>query len=170
MPKSSLPQFKWNLIFAAVAVAVIAADQITKFWIQANLAIDQSVPADGLFRLTYAQNTGAAFSIFYGKVGILTVISIIGVLLILFYNFMVYRRFPYLDTRINKIALGFILGGTLGNLIDRLRLGYVVDFVDIGPWPVFNVADSSLVLGVIVFALSILMVTRFPESREKGEG
>lgn len=166
MPRSNLPQVKWNFIFAAIAFLIVAADQLTKLWIQANLALNQSIPATGFYRLTYAQNTGAAFSIFYGKTGILTIISIIGVILLLVYVFAVYRRFPYLDTRINKISLGFILGGTLGNLIDRIRLGYVIDFVDIGPWPIFNVADSSLVVGVIVFALSILLVTRIPEGKE----
>jgi signal peptidase II len=169
MSKSNLQPVKWNIVFVAIAIVIVAADQFTKIWIRSHLAVNQSVPSDGLFRLTYAQNTGAAFSIFYGKVGILTIVSIIGVIALLFYVFMVYRRFPYLDTRINKIALGLILGGTLGNLIDRLRLGYVTDFVDIGPWPVFNVADSSLVVGVIVFALLILLMTQFPASGEKRE-
>jgi signal peptidase II len=167
MPKSNLPQAKWNLILAAIAAVVVACDQLSKLWITSHLAYNQSVPPDGFFRLTYAQNTGAAFSIFYGKTSILTIVSIIGVILLLVYNFLVYRRFSYLDNRINKIALAFIMGGTVGNLIDRLRLGYVTDFVDIGPWPIFNVADSSLVVGIIVFALSILLIIRIPED-ERG--
>jgi signal peptidase II len=163
MPRSNLPQAKWNLILAAISAIIVAGDQLSKLWITSHLAFNQSVPPDGLFRLTYAQNTGAAFSIFYGKASFLTIVSVIGVILLLVYNFLVYRRFPYLDNRINKIALAFILGGTVGNLIDRIRLGYVTDFVDIGPWPIFNVADSSLVVGVIIFALSILLATRIPE-------
>lgn len=163
MPKSNLPQAKWNLILAVIAVFITVCDQLSKLWITSHLAFNQSVPPDAFFRLTYAQNTGAAFSIFYGKTSILTIVSILGVILLLVYNFVVYRRFPYLDNRINKVALAFILGGTIGNLIDRLRLGYVIDFVDIGPWPIFNVADSSLVVGVIIFALSILLITRVPE-------
>jgi signal peptidase II len=167
MPKSNLPLVKWNIVFAVIAAVVVAGDQLSKNWVATHLAFNQSVPIDGFFRLTYAQNTGAAFSIFYGRASILTIVSIIGVILILLYNFWVYRRFPYLDNRINKIALALIFGGTVGNLIDRFRLGHVTDFVDIGPWPIFNVADSSLVIGIIIFALSILLVTRFPEnSRE----
>jgi signal peptidase II len=163
MLKSNLPQAKWNIILLAIAAVIIACDQLSKLWITRHLAFNQSVPPDAFFRLTYAQNTGAAFSIFYGKTSILTIVSIIGVIVLLVYIFVVYRRFPYLDNRINKVALAFILGGTIGNLIDRLRLEYVIDFVDIGPWPIFNVADSSLVVGVIIFALYILFVLRVPE-------
>jgi signal peptidase II len=166
MPRSNLPQVKWNVIFAAIAFLIVAGDQLSKLWILSHLALNQSVPLTGLFRLTYVQNTGAAFSIFYGKTELLTIVSIIGVILLLIYVFLVYRRFPYLDTRINKICMALILGGTLGNLVDRLRLGHVTDFVDIGPWPIFNVADSSLVVGVIVLALSILLVTPIPEGRQ----
>jgi len=125
----------------------------------------QSIPESGFFRLTYAQNTGAAFSIFHGYSDILAVIASLGVILILVYIFVLHRHFPFLDTRLNKIALGMILGGTIGNLIDRIALGRVTDFIDVGPWPIFNIADSSLVVGVIVFALSILFA-----SRESGHG
>jgi signal peptidase II len=160
MPKHNLPPVKWNIIFLGIAILVVAADQLSKGWIQSNFYPGQSVPETGFFRLTYAQNTGAAFSIFFGRTEILAVVSIIGVILILAYNFLMYRRFPFLNTRLNKVALGLILGGTVGNLIDRLWLHYVRDFLDIGPWPVFNVADSSTVVGVIIFAVSLLFLTK----------
>jgi signal peptidase II len=162
MQRHNLPQFKWNSIFFAIAALVIAADQLSKFWVRTHLALDQSVPPEGFFRLTYAQNTGASFSIFYGQSDILAVVSIIGIILILVYAFVIYRRFPFLDTRINKISLAMILGGTAGNLIDRLHLGHVTDFIQISPWPIFNVADSSTVVGVIIFALSILLAANNP--------
>lgn len=163
MQKHNLHQAKWNIIFFAVAALVIFIDQFSKWWIQTHFYPGQSVPESGFFRLTYAQNTGAAFSIFYGKTDILSVISIIGVIIILVYVFVIYRHFPSLDTRLNKVALGLILGGTLGNLIDRLWLHYVRDFIGAGPWPVFNIADSSLVIGIIIFAASILFFSRGPE-------
>ncbi|MCR4392757.1 MAG: signal peptidase II [Dehalococcoidales bacterium] len=151
-------QARWNLIVFAIAAAVIALDQLTKFWIRHHLALGQSWPDDGILRLTYVQNTGAAFSIFYGKSDILTVVSIIGVIVLLIYVFIIYRRYTSLDTPVNRISLGLILGGTIGNLIDRLAFyGHVTDFIDIGPWPVFNIADSSTVTGVIIFALSLLL-------------
>jgi signal peptidase II len=163
MQRRHLLQAKWNIIFTVITLLVIAADQLSKNWIRVHLAVDQSVPSAGLFRLTHAQNTGAAFSIFYGKSGILTIVSFIGIILLLIYVFVVYRRFPLLDTRLNKISLALILGGTTGNLIDRLRLGHVTDFIDVGPWPVFNVADSSIFVGVLVFALSILLTSHVSE-------
>ena len=158
------PHLKWNILFVAIAAAVVTIDQLSKLWIRNHLALYQSMPPDGPFRLTYAQNTGAAFSVFYGNAGILTVVSIIGIILLLTYAFVIYRRFPYLDTLINKISLAMILGGTAGNLIDRLHLGHVTDFINVSPWPVFNVADSSIVAGVIIFALSILLSERDTQS------
>jgi signal peptidase II len=160
MQKHNLPQSKWNSIFFGIALVIAAIDQFSKGWIQSNLTPGQSLPETGFFRLTYAQNTGAAFSIFYGYNGILIVAASLGVILILFYYFYIYRRMPYLDTPWNKVALAMILGGTVGNLIDRIRLGYVRDFLDVGPWPVFNAADSCTVVGVILFAFSLLFLTR----------
>jgi signal peptidase II len=160
MQKHNLQQAKWNILFFAIALVIIAGDQLSKGWIQSNFYPGQSVPESGFFRLTYAQNTGAAFSIFYGQSDILTVVSIIGIILLLVYAFIIYRHFPFLNTRMNKIALGLILGGTVGNLIDRISRGFVVDFLDAGPWPIFNVADSSTTVGVIIFAVSILLAAR----------
>ncbi|GAF88347.1 unnamed protein product, partial [marine sediment metagenome] len=71
-----------------------------------------------------------------------------------------YHRFPFLDNILGKSALGLVLGGTVGNLIDRLRFGYVTDFIDFGFWPAFNIADSAIVIGVIIFAYSLLPLAR----------
>jgi signal peptidase II len=166
MPKHKLPQIKWNIILFAITIVVIAIDQTSKWWIQSNLYPGQSVPVIGFFYLTYAQNSGAAFSIFYGKADSLAVVSIIGSILILVYNFWFSRYFPFLNTRVNKIALGLLLGGTIGNLIDRLWLHYVRDFLDVGPWPIFNAADSAVVCGVIIFAVSILFSSQDTKSQQ----
>jgi signal peptidase II len=163
MSERKLSEVKWNIIFFAVALVVVVFDQITKWWIQSNYYLGQSVPETGFFRLVYVQNTGAAFSIFHGHVGILSVISAIGVVVILIYNFVISRRFPYLITPLNKIALGLILGGTVGILIDRFWLSYVRDFVSVGIWPVFNVADSATDVGVVIFALSLILAAREPD-------
>ena len=160
MPKSNLPQFRWGIILFAIACVAVVADQISKRWISNHLFPGQSIPESGFFRLTYAQNTGAAFSIFWGRSDILTIVEIVGMILLFLYIFLGYRRYPYLDTRLNRVAVGLILGGNLGNLIDRIRLGYVRDFLDVGPWPIFNSADSCVVVGVILMALSFLLVSR----------
>ncbi len=165
MQKYNLSQVKWNIILFAIAFLGIALDQLTKWWIQSNFYVGQSVPETGFLRLTYAQNTGAAFSIFHGQVSILGVISVIGTILILIYIFGVSRHLPFLNTRLNKVAIGLILAGVVGNMIDRLWLRYVRDFVDVGPWPIFNVADSCTVVGVIIFAVSILFLSRNMDSQ-----
>lgn len=149
-------RFKGYLLIFAIASGLVALDQITKFWVRTHLAIGQSWPENGFFRFTYAQNTGAAFSIFYGNVEILAVVSVIGFLFLLTYVFIIHRHFPFLDTIVSKISLGILLAGTGGNLIDRVILRHVTDFIDVGPWPVFNVADMSIVLGVVLFALALL--------------
>jgi signal peptidase II len=160
MPKHSLSSVKWNLIIFTCAALIVALDQWTKGLIQGSFYVGQSIPEIGFFRLTYVQNTGAAFSIFWGGNDILAIFSMFGILLILVFNFYLMRKYSFLNTTFNKIALLLILGGTVGNFIDRLSLHYVRDFIDVGPWPVFNVADSSTVVGTIVFAVSILFFTR----------
>jgi signal peptidase II len=151
---------KWNIILFTITLVSIIIDQLTKWWIQSNFYLGQSVPETGLFRLTYAQNTGAAFSIFHGQVSILGIFSAIGAIIILVYIFFISRHFPFLETRLNKVAIGLILGGVIGNGIDRLWLHYVRDFIDIGPWPIFNVADSCTTVGIIIFAASIIFLSR----------
>ena len=162
MPKPILYKLKWNIIFLTVAALTTVLDQWSKGWLQNHMIPGQSIPETGFFRLTYAQNTGAVFSIFYGKTAILTYVSFFGALLILVYNFALASSFPTLQTRWNKVALGFILGGTVGNLIDRFSLHFVRDFIDVGPWPIFNIADSSIVVGVIMFAIMIMLSFRKP--------
>ncbi|MBN1188751.1 MAG: signal peptidase II [Dehalococcoidales bacterium] len=168
MLKHKLPQYKWHSLFFGIALLLAVADQLSKWWIQSILEPGQSLPATGFFRLTYARNTGAAFSIFYGNNDILIVASSLGILLLLFYYFYLSRRYPILETSLNKIALAVIFGGTVGNLIDRASLGFVRDFIDVGPWPIFNIADSCTVVGVIVFAFSLLLLNSKTVPPEQG--
>ena len=161
MQKADSPRGKWrNVVFALTALLVVAADQLSKICIRANLAIGESVPETGLFQLTHVQNTGASFGLFQGQSFSLTIVAFIGIAVILFVVLFISRRFPFLDNRLGKTALGLVLGGTVGNLIDRLRSGYVTDFVDIGIWPSFNVADSAITVGTILFAYSLLSLAR----------
>ena len=161
MQRSDYPQGKLpNVVFFLTALLVVAADQLSKLWIRSNLATGESLPETGLFRLTYVHNTGAAFGLFPDQSFLLTIVALIGIVVLLFFALFIYRRFPFLDSRLGKLALGLVLGGTVGNLIDRLRFGYVTDFIDIGIWPAFNIADSAIVVGVILFAYSLLFLTR----------
>jgi signal peptidase II len=148
-----------GLLFLGLAALVVLVDQITKRLAEDRLRGERTVPVvDDLLRLTYVQNRGAAFGLlqdqttFFVLVGIL----VIGVIA------ASYRYLPRSGFRLH-LALGLQLGGAIGNLLDRLRQGYVVDFVDFGYranwWPVFNVADSAIVIGVALLALNALAPT-----------
>jgi len=163
----------WNVAFYAIAIFILAADQlskywITKFWESSNLVPGQSIFNVGIFSITYIQNTGAAFGIFPGQSFPLMIVGILGATAILVYMLYIRFRFPLINTRTGLFALGLMLGGTLGNLIDRLRFeGRVTDFIDFGFWPVFNIADSSLVIGTIILVLSLLPLIKHTEQHSK---
>jgi len=142
-----------GLLLILIAVFVIGLDQLTKWLVRSNMEPGESIPHEGIFRLTYATNTGGAFGIFSNQAFLLAVAGIIGISVV-----FVYIRYLPLKSRLLKVGLGIDLGGAIGNLIDRLRFGKVTDFIDIGPWPVFNVADMSIVVGSIVIIYYLLFV------------
>jgi len=144
-----------ELTFSFVALAVVALDQVSKFFIRANMTPGQSIPEEGLFRITYVTNIGGAFGILSNQAFLITLTAIVGVAAIL-----LYARYPLFNRMLVKIALGLLLGGAVGNLIDRIRFGEVVDFIDVGAWPVFNLADSAIVVGVIVIIFYLLFLSR----------
>ncbi len=161
--ESSLQGKWWNVVFFFTALPLVAADQLSKLWIRSNLAIGESLFEVGFFRLTRVHNTGAVFGLFQGQSFPLTIIALVGVAAILLFALRFSHHFPSLNNSLGKVSLGLILGGTMGNLIDRLRFGYVTDFIDVGIWPSFNIADSSVVVGVIIVVCSLL----FPAVFEK---
>jgi signal peptidase II len=163
MPKASnLQARRRNVLFSLVVLLVVVADQFTKLWIMSNLDIMESLWSWWIFEIVRVPpNTGAAFGLFQGHTFVLTIVGIFGIAVLLFYALYIHRRYPLLDNWLSRIALGLILGGTIGNLIDRLRylfgqLDGVTDFISIGWWPAFNLADSAVVVGVILFIYSLL--------------
>jgi signal peptidase II len=138
-----------------MAVVVFVLDQITKVLVRANLAPGESVPADGWFRFTHVTNTGAAFGLFPNQGLLLLVTTIIGVAAI-----VTYYLYPPVQTPVLTMSLGLQLGGALGNLVDRVSLGHVTDFLDFRIWPVFNLADSAIVTGVVVLTGYMLLFDR----------
>ncbi|MFC2051313.1 signal peptidase II [Chloroflexota bacterium] len=149
----------WNVVFFFTALVVVVADQLSKMWIR-SYPEKQLIFKAGFFRVIHTQNTGAAFGLFQGQSFPLTVVAFIGIVAILLFTLFFYHRFSLLDGKLGKPVLGLILGGTIGNLIDRLSLRHVTDFIDIGVWPSFNIADSAITVGVILFAYSILFLAR----------
>jgi signal peptidase II len=139
-------------IFIGLAAAVVVADQITKAWISATLAPRASMSIIGdTLRLVHGQNNGALFGLFRDNAALFGLISIGVVGLIVAYHARSPRS-PYLS-----VALGLLLGGALGNMTDRLRLGYVIDFVDAGignfRWYTFNVADAAISGAILLLIL-----------------
>ena len=152
-----------NVSFFLPALLVVTADQLSKIWIRSNLLVGESLFELGFFRIIRVPpNTGAAFGLFQGQSFALTIVGLVGVTALLAYALFFYRHFPLLNNRLSNSALGLILGGTLGNLIDRLNpnLGGVTDFISIGIWPTFNIADSAVVVGTIIFAYTLLPLFR----------
>lgn len=132
----------WLLIPLIGIVYVL--DQITKHWVESTLCPHRSIPDEGPFKLTCSYNSGTAFGLFPDQTILLILASFIGIGVLLF----VYRHHPFPGLLL-RISLGLQLGGAIGNLTDRLRFGQVTDFVQLGFWPVFNLADASIVIGVI---------------------
>ena len=138
------------ILVAAVAVVVFVLDRVTKTAVESDLAPGASVEVVGQWvRISHVTNSGAAFGLLPERTTLLSILSVVAVLAIVFY----YRRLAA-DSRLIAATLGMQLGGALGNLVDRVGQGYVVDFVDVGIpggprfWA-FNVADSSIVVGII---------------------
>jgi signal peptidase II len=137
-----------------VATLIIIFDHLTKLIIEAALPLYQSwTPFEALpfVRITHVSNTGAAFGIFPEAGLFFMIIAIIVTLFIVAYNYQLPGQH-----RLLRLALGLQLGGAIGNLIDRFRLGHVTDFVDIGPLAVFNVADAAIVCGVAALVVVML--------------
>ena len=139
-------------IVAATAVAALVADQVTKYMVRENMAIGESWPAEGFFRLTHGTNTGSAFGLFQDQTVILTIASVFAI------GFIIYFYRSHSDRSwITKFTVGLLLGGAVGNLIDRLIAGRVTDFIDVGPWPIFNLADSSITVGITLLIASLVL-------------
>ena len=150
----------WNVIFPLTTLLVVVADQLSKLWIRSNLAIGESLFEVGFFCLTRVHNSGAAFGLWQGQSFLLTIIASVGVIALLLYALFFHHKLPFLGNRLGKLALGLVLGGTAGNLIDRIYLGYVTDFIDFNFWPAFNIADSAIVVGTIILAYSLISLAR----------
>ena len=137
--------------FWLIIIAVLALDQGLKLVVQRNMELNQSIPIIGnVFHLTYVLNPGAAFGIFANQTIFFIVATLIVVGVIGFFYYRTPREKAWL-----RLGLVLILGGALGNLIDRVRTGHVVDFFDFRIWPVFNIADIAISVGVGLLVLDL---------------
>jgi len=142
--RSKLSWYRDWLLILTIS-SVVAVDQLTKYLVKTNLRLGESWPAEGLIRLTHGTNTGSAFGLFTNQTPMLIVASIVAITFLIYF----YRTHA-LPRRLLRVAIGLQLGGAVGNLTDRLLDGAVVDFIDVGWWPIFNIADSSIMVGLTV--------------------
>jgi len=150
---------------------VLVADQLTKLWIRSTLDVGEVLWEAGIFSIVRVKNTGAAFGMFQGQALLLAIIAGVVAVLVLFYVLWIHRRYPIFVGRLSWLALGLVLAGIIGNLIERVchlidpsRFVGVTDFIGVGRWPPFNIADSSLVVGAILLAFSLLLTIIKPDS------
>jgi signal peptidase II len=145
------------LALAAITLAAVGADQLTKYVVTSHLRLDDGLHVIGPFWIHHVRNSGIAFGLFAGAAPVVVVLTGVAVAWMLVYFARSGARHPVLP-----IALGLVIGGSVSNLLDRVRLGYVTDFLDFRYWPAFNLADSFIVIGVGVLLAALVAVDRAP--------
>lgn len=136
---------------------ILAADRVTKIFVMDRLGVSESIPViKNIFHITLVYNTGAAFGIFRTHPGSFALVSICAILAMILFLVSRYSKLSFLE----KTAILFIIGGAGGNLIDRIVYGHVIDFLDFMIWPVFNIADSFITIGVTILVLDIFLNKR----------
>jgi signal peptidase II len=148
------------LSLAAIAIAAVTADQVTKHVVASNLQLGESVHVVGPFAIRHVRNSGIAFGLFAHSTSAVIVLTGLAIAWMLAYFARSGARHPVLP-----IALGLVIGGSISNLADRVRLGFVTDFLDFRYWPAFNLADSFIVIGVGILLAALVLAEREPKKR-----
>ena len=149
--------FHW-LALVAVGASALLADQLTKALVVRELAFGEEVDVVGPLTIHHVRNTGIAFGLFSGWASVVTLLGAIAVLWMVWYFARAGARHPILPA-----ALGLLIGGSAGNLVDRVRLGHVTDFLDVPYWPAFNLADAFIVAGVAILLAALVATEREPK-------
>ena len=153
-----IDRLRSRISFYIIAALVVLIDQISKLLVRINIPLGSSIPETGFFRFTYVTNNGGVWGLFQGHLSVLIALTFVSMAAVLFCFYLFAYRW-----RTVSIALGFVLGGIIGNQIDRLWLSKVTDFIDWGDWPVFNIADSAGVIGVAVIIVFLVFFFREKE-------
>jgi signal peptidase II len=147
------------LALGVVVLAAVVADQVTKHVVAGNLRLGEGVHVLGPFAIRHVENSGIAFGLFSNATPAVIVVTAIAVAWMLVYFARSGARHPVLP-----VALGLVIGGSVSNLADRVRLGFVTDFLDFRYWPAFNLADSSIVIGVGILLAALVLAEREPRT------
>ena len=145
------------LALGAIGLAAIGADQLTKELVSRRLGLGEQADVIGPFSIHHVQNTGIAFGLFPSATALVTAFTALAVAWMLYFFARSGSRHALLP-----VALGFLIGGSASNLLDRLRLGHVTDFLDVRYWPAFNLADSFIVVGVFILLAAVVGTGRGP--------
>lgn len=160
----ALSSVRQHLVFSAIAALSLIIDQVTKVWVVATLSPNESAEfaewLTPIVSLTHVQNCGVAFGLFPNLSGLFTVLSLIVII-----GILLFRCSLPVDALWLHSALGLVIGGAVGNLLDRVLRGHVVDFIDanlwpLATWPVFNLADAAIVAGVVVLLVDSVRAER----------
>jgi len=147
------------MFYIVIAFFICFIDQASKFCAEKFILTPSGLPViDGVLHLTLVYNTGIAFGLFKQYPFVFTVVTAAAIVIIVY--FLLQKK--YILNEWESFSLGFILGGSAGNLIDRLRFGHIVDFIDFRVWPVFNLADSFILIGAVILVFSIFFKRRNP--------
>ena len=136
-------------VILSTSSSIVFLDQLSKFIIKKNFVVDESVPiTNKIFHLTYVTNSGSAFGLFKG-------FNILFIIFSIFVIFIIPNLLKKIknEQRVLQVSVGLLLGGTIGNLVDRILYGFVVDFIDFRFWPVFNIADTAVTVSIICLIL-----------------
>ena len=157
-------------LFLIVAALIVTFDQLAKLWIRAHLALGESLPLTDRLSLTYIGNTGSAFGLLANQTVLLIIIGIASLLIVL-----LFLRYLSQVTTLSMVSIGLVWGGAVGNFIDRLRFGFVTDFIyfrlwgDVH-WPAFNIADAAITVGVFALVYSFYKSGVFGKDYERNHG
>ena len=154
---------KYKNIYIPLIVSIFfLLDQISKEIIIRTLKVGESIPEEGFFGFTHVRNFGSAFSIIQDANLFLMIVGILAIILITYFLIFVAK-----DSVTLQISISLQLSGAFGNIIDRIRLGSVTDFIDVGSWPVFNIADSCISVGMAMLAFYLYI--NWKEERKANE-
>ncbi len=154
-------------LFLIVSGLVVIFDQLSKLWVRSSLELGVSIPLTDRLSLTHVRNTGSAFGLLANQTFLVIIVGIAGLFIIL-----LFLRHLTPATILSMVSIGLLLGGAVGNLMDRLRFGYVTDFIDFRlwgnfHWPTFNIADAALTVGVFTFICYLLKSGIFRKTYER---
>ena len=150
-----------GIVFFVSIFAILIVDQSLKSLVRLKLAVGESIPLiNNIFHITYVTNTGAAFGLFKNSAIFFIIISVVAIVLIAGLILKSIKRAEFMANPRFDLGLIMIVSGAIGNLADRLKFGYVIDFIDVRIWPVFNIADTSITIGTMLLILSYMCQKR----------